>query len=77
LELASLAESGEECLLGGVEGPLPVSEDTEANREDPILVVTHDLIECIVVAFDDAPQQLSVLGGGGHGKKRTCAIVAK
>ena len=62
-ETICLAEDGDECLLGGVEGGLPVAQHAEADAEDTILVGAHQLVECRGVTCQVALYQLDVLVG--------------
>ena len=71
LELARLAKHSEECFLGRIEGLLTVSQDAEAHREHPVLVISHHCVECIPVSGDDPSQQLGFVAGDRHGVNRT------
>lgn len=74
LELISFPEDSQERLLGGVEGLISIPEHSETDREHPIFVVPHDLVEGLVVASHHLRQKIGVLRCGGHGRNRTSEI---
>jgi hypothetical protein len=57
LELVGFAKGGEERLLGCIEGLFPVTEDSQAYREDTSLMGTHDLVEGVVVSIHNPRQE--------------------
>ena len=59
-ELTRLAEHGEESLLHRVQGVLPVAHDAQADREHPILVTPHELVESGSVATDGASEEIRI-----------------
>jgi hypothetical protein len=75
-ELPRLAEHREEGVLGGVERPLTITEDPQAHRKDPVLVVPHHLLERLTISTHDTSQQLAFVYRDRHGVNRTSASSA-
>jgi hypothetical protein len=68
VEAVGFAIKGQERLLGGVEGSVAVSHHPQRDGEDPILVGTHQCVECFLITGDEAVEKFDVFS---HGVNRT------
>src|SRR5665811_420050 len=60
-ELVNFAKHGEECVLDGIEGGLTVAHETDRDGEYPVLVTSHEFVECSFVALENPIDQVAVV----------------